>query len=353
MFAVLAAWLASCSGESPPPGSVLPDGVMAAIVYNEHAERWHAGAMVMGDHPDSMLRVVCLTEAGKPWEDSGSEHTGINIDAQPGNLDGLSGLDWSWRLDGRRWDGGRWSFDFNTGPPTLVAVDMDVEAAFFRDLPGAEIAELIGVRTDEEQVSIQFDVTTLLSTPVQFAIDECDEEAIEERTGDYHSAYAYWIPDWKRHSITLTELDPATERRLLLTCGPASWTDDDAPDWIREAKGGVYAAAMLIAFPDDSNLSHDQADTQSVESATVSWVDDDGRVGTAVWDVNYGWLRPPSAQENLRFIDALRGSEELSVTVEVDDEAPVEVKLRGAALFAKPLGAELDTCIREYAEQNG
>ena len=73
----------------------------------------------------------------------------------------------------------------------------------------------------------------------------------------------------------------------------------------------------------------------------------------AVWEIEHSWLYPPSASENLRFIDALREAEGLIVTVEASNGAPIEIKLHGAALFAKPMGAELDTCIREYAEQNG
>ena len=93
--------------------------------------------------------------------------------------------------------------------------------------------------------------------------------------------------------------------------------------------------------------------TLSVESATVSWADDDGGVGTAAWDMDNGWLYPRSASGNLRFIDALRSSDELSVTVEAGDAPLIEIRLEGVALLAKPLGPEFHTCLREYADHNG
>ena len=148
-----------------------------------------------------------------------------------------------------------------------------METAFFHDLRNAAIAELVGARNDEERIIIQFDLTALFDTPVQFAIDECNQEAIEERAGEYHSAYAYWIPDWERHSITLTERDLATERMLVVTCGPKQWIDDGARAWIRETNGEVYAAAALAGFTESID---DHADPPAIESATVSWRDDDG-----------------------------------------------------------------------------
>lgn len=342
--------LCACSEE---PTARLPDNVTVAIVYNEQAERWHAGAIVFGNRPESLLRVLCLTEAGKPEGDHGGEHTGINIDAQPGNLEGRSGADWSWRLDGQPWEGGRWGLDFNTSPATVANENADVELALLRDLRTAKMAELSNSRDGEEVISVQFDLTALFDTPAQFAIEECNADAIEQRAGEYHSAYAYWIPEWERHSITLIERDSATDHRLLLSCGPTGWTDDDASAWIREAEGEVYAAATLMGFRDETSHSHDQADASTAESATVSWVDGDGNAGMAVWDVDRSWVQPASAHENLRFIDALRASEELIVTVEMPDAGPTEIKVRGAALFAKPLGAELEACIREYADLNG
>ena len=365
----LAAILVGCSADPP---ARLPEHITAAIVYNEQAERWHAGAMVSGDRPYSSLRVLCLTEEGKPGIDAGDSHTGINVDASPGEQqegestwsssvnpsditdpESVWGREWSWQFDGQPWQGGRWRMSTNTRPANLVAESEEVESAFFDDLQRAKTAELIGSREGADDLKITFDLSSLFGTPAQFAIDDCDGGAIEQRAGEYHSAYAYWLPDWERHSITLIDRDPAADRRVIISCSPKGWTDDDAPAWIREAKGDIHVAATLMGFVDDSEHDHEQANAPVVESATVSWVDDDGNAGTAVWQVNHSWMHPPSAAENLRFIDALRGSEELTVTVELPDAAPIEVRLRGAALFAKPMGAELDTCIREFAELNG
>ena len=359
----------ACSDDSP---ARLPDHVTAAIVYNDQAERWHAGAIVAGDRPSSSLRVLCLTEAGKPWADSGDEHTGINIDASPGEQregestwstsispseiadpESVWSRKWVWQLDGQPWEGGRWSMSPTTRPVNLVAANEEVESAFFDDLQRAKTAEFIGSKDEADDLRITFDLSTLFSTPVQFAIDDCNADAIEQRAGDYHSAYAYWIPDLGRHSITLMDRDAATDRRLLLSCGPKGWTDDDAPAWIRVAEGEVDAAATLIGFRDDSDHAHDQQGASPDETAIVSWTDGAGNTGTAVWKAGYDWLQPSSASENLRFIDALRESEELIVTVEVTDAEPAEITLRGAALFAKPMGPELDACIREYAALNG
>ena len=49
--------------------------------------------------------------------------------------------------------------------------------------------------------------------------------------------------------------------------------------------------------------------------------------------------------EHLRFIDALRSSDELSGTVEAGEAVLIEIRLQGVALFAKPLGPEFDTCL--------
>ncbi len=340
----------ACSREST---ARLPDHVTAAIVYNDEADRWHAGAIVAGDQTGSFLRVLCLTEADNPEGDHGDGHAGINIDAQPGEADGLWGFDWSWRIDGKEWDGGAWTLSRATQPASVVTTDPDIEAALLQELRNAGTAELIGTKDGEQQLSVRFDLATLFSTPTQFAIDECSAEAIEQRIGEYHAAYAYWIPDSNRHSITLIEVDPSTDHSLLVTCGPTGWTDDDAPVWIREAQGEVYAVATLGGFWDDTGHAHGRDDASIASWATVSWTGGADNVGTAVWDANYDRLQPPSASENLRFIDALRESEELIVKVRTPDAEPLEITLRGAALFAKPMGAELDACIREYAALNG
>ncbi len=362
----LAAVLSGCSADPP---ARLPEHITAVIAYNEHDERWHAGAILSGDRPYSSLTVMCLTEPGRPADDFGHEPTGINISASPGERpetesswsSSISPSDitdpksvwlrkWAWRLDGQPWPGGRWSMSRHIRPARLFAESEEVESAFFDDLRDASTAELIGTRDEADELRIAFDLTLLFRTPVQFAIDDCDSRAIEQRAGAHHSAYASWLPDWERHSITLMDHDPATDRRVMISCDPKARTDDDAPAWIRQAKGEVYAAATLLGFVDDTD--HEQADAPAVESATVSWVDEDGNSGTAVWSVNHSWMHPSSAPENLRFIDALRRSKELIVTVEVPNAAPIEVRLQGAALFAKPMGAELDTCIREYADLN-
>ena len=59
------------------------------------------------------------------------------------------------------------------------------------------------------------------------------------------------------------------------------------------------------------------------------------------------------ASEHLRFIEALRSSDELSVSVEAGDASLIEIRLQGVAQLAKPLGPEFDTCLREYADHNG
>jgi len=346
-FVGFAALAVACSDEPP---ARLPDNVTVAIVYNEQAERWHAGAIVSGDRPGSFLRVVCLTEAGIPEGDAGREHTGINIDAQPGELDGRAGLDWFWHLDGQPWSGGRWGLDHGTTPATVVASDPDEESALFHELRNARVAELSSARDGQDEISLQFDLTALFDTPVQFAIDDCDADVIEARTGDYHSAYAYWLPDFERHSISLSVPDPEGAGSLALSCGPTALTDDDAPDWIRNANGDVYAAATLFTPSDDEHL---QAESPSGEVVAVSWVDGHGDEGTSIWDQNHGWLQPFTASDNLRFIDALRSSKQLTVTIEAPGSGPVSLILRGATLFAKPMGAELDACIREYADLNG
>ncbi|MCY4617484.1 MAG: hypothetical protein OXD50_02860 [Chloroflexi bacterium] len=366
---VLAALFVGCTSDPP---ARLPENVTAAIVYNEQAERWHAAAIVPGDRPHSSLRVLCLTEEGKPGEDLGHSHTGINVDASPGERresesswstsvspsditdpESVWGREWAWQFDGQPWQGGRWSMSTSTRPANLVAENEEVESAFFDDLQRAGTAELIGSRDGADDLRIAFDLAALFTTPLQFAIDDCDQDVIEQRAGDYHSAYAYWLPDWERHSISLIDRDPVADHRVIISCGPKQWTDDDAPPWIRDAKGDIYAAATLLVSVEDSDRSHDQSDTPAVESATVSWADSDGNVGTAVWEANGSWIQPPSARENLRFIDALRESDEMTVTVDLPGQEIAELKLRGAALFGKPMGAELDACIREYADLNG
>ena len=241
----------------------------------------------------------------------------------------------------------------NTRPANLVAANEEVESDFFDALQGAKIAELIGSKDEADDIRIAFDLTTLFSTLVQFAIDDCGEDVIEQRTGDYHSAYAYWIPDLGRHSITLADRDAVAKRSVVISCSPTLWTDEDATTWIGETEGEIYATAVLFGFLDDSDYSHDQTDTSMVEAATVSWADSDGEEGTADWDVRSNSLYPPSGRESLRFIEAVRNSSELTLSVQVTDAEPVEMTLDGVAIFAKPMGAELETCIREYADLNG
>ena len=372
---VIVGWAALLTACSSDPPARLPDGVTAAIVYNEDAERWHAGAILHGDRPNSSLRVLCLTEAGKPWADSGREHAGINIDAAPGDAEGnegderswsassdssassgnegIWGYNWGWRIDGRPWEGGRWSLDANTHPARVVAVDVETESEFFQELRNADSAALIGSKDGDERLAVRFDLAPLFDTPAQFAIDACDQDSIEQRTGGYHSAYAYWIPNSERHSISLTVRNPESGHSLLLSCGPTAFTDDDAPAWIRQSTGDIYAVVTLWLSTDEASHAHDQSERLAVSSAVLNWSDEHGNSGTANWDVQRNWLYAPSAVENLLVIDSLRESQKFTITIESADAEPATLILNGAALFSKPMGDELDACIREYADLNG
>lgn len=351
---VLAALFVGCT--SAPPAR-LPDGVAAVAAWNEMRERWHVGVIGEGDRDGSILRVLCITEAGVSFDlDHDRLLPGLNIDVSLAEDDGRGSLKGVWTIDGRSWNGEDWVRDQGHSPPSFVASSSENAQSLYDALRDAETASFTSLASIDYSplITTTFDTGALFSTPLQPSLDECGLDGLNERfSSELATMYAYWIPDSERHSISLIDRDAATDHGLILSCGPKVMTDDDAPAWIREAEGDIYAAATLLGFSGESDHDHDQTDSSMVESVTVSWVDDDGNVGTAVWEANGSWIQPPSLRENLRFIDTLRTSDELTLTVEAADQEPVEMTLTGAALFAKPIGAELETCIREYADLNG
>ena len=82
VLVALAALATACSGDPP---ARLAEDVSVGIVYDDQADRWHVGAIESGDRPNSVMRVVCLKEPGRPEGDPGLHHTGINFDVQPGD----------------------------------------------------------------------------------------------------------------------------------------------------------------------------------------------------------------------------------------------------------------------------
>ena len=351
----LAAVLVGCTSEREY--ARLPDGVAAVAAWNEMRERWHVGVIGDGDRDGSILRVLCITEAGVSSDfDHDRLLPGLNIDVSLAEDDGRGSLKGVWTIDGNPWDGEDWVRDGGHSPPAFVASSSENAQSLYDALRDAETASFTSLASIDYSplITTTFDTGALFSTPLQPSLDECKPDGLTERfSSELATIYAYWIPDSERHSISLIDRDPVADHSVMISCGPKQWTDDDAPPWIRDAKGDVYAAATLLISVEDSDSSHDQSDPPTVESATVSWADSDGKERTSVWDASSGWLQPPSARENLRFIDALRGSEKLAVTIETDDAEPITMTLTGTALFGKPMGAELDACIREYADLNG
>ena len=360
----LAAVLVGCSGERQY--ARLPDNVSAAIVYNEQNERWHAAAIVAGDRPQSSLRVLCLTEEGKPEEHPSRGHTGLNIDASPGERrDGEStwssssispseitdpesvwGRQWAWQLDGQPWEGGRWSMSNNTRPANLVAENEEVESAFFVDLQRAKTAELIGSKDEADDITIAFDLTRLFSTPLQFAIDDCDSSVIEQRTSDYHSAYAYWHPVLERHWITMSVPELSGQAGVYLICAPTAFYDE-TPGWLSTPSWLSPKGDDSVALIANIHLEEEDRFTGEV---SVQWSSNTVGREFAQWEVRDGSLSPDSHRSNLKLYDALRRSAVLDFVVRQDGADDLRLQIGGATALSAPLTSILHGCVQEYAD---
>ena len=339
---VIAAVIASvCASEEDHR---LADGVTAAVAWNELTERWHAGVLIGGNQPVSFLSIFCITDGGKTTSDSLDDRVGINVTANPGDFEGVSGLDWKWEVDGAAWQGESWGVTTNRQPPAIVPPDVSVAEAFVLDVQDATTLSLIGSYQGEMRYRVEFDVMSLLSTPLNFVLEDCDAEAIGQRVGAIRQAYVYWVEASSSHAFSFTTYDDEDHWVLGLACIPKSYADE-LPEWVEEEQGGVVALATLRYIGDGiaASLLRDTAD--------VRWLDDDGEAASGSWVVRKQRLTPSSSSENLRFIDAMRRSDELQITIESDTGSD-DVAVSGSIFFTMPMGTELATCLREHADLN-
>ena len=340
LLLTVASVLSACDGQRQYRS--LPHGVGAAVAWNGDRERWHIGAFIEGDRPESLLRVLCITEADATSQfDHDYLLPGINIDVSIAKDEGHGSLEGEWVIDERKWDGVRWPRSHGTAPPSFEAPSEQGADALYQALRDARTATFTSLASidDSPLITTTFDLTSLFVPSFDFAFDNCNAETINQRLPSPGRIDAYWLPEQQAHFFSTTVPALRGQSLAYLICAPASLYDE-FPAWLDEDAEDIALIAGLIL------------DTEQ-EAAQVVWSSNVVGRHAARWQNTDGLLTAGSHHENLKFYDALRRSDVLDLTVEIDDLPPVEIQLHGAATFAMPLANQLHGCVQDYADIYG
>ena len=320
----------------------LPERVSAAVAWNDQRERWHIGTVIEGDRPESLMRVLCITEA-EQHDQFGHDQLldGINIDVSLAEDDGHGSTTGVWTLDGEPWPGDGWVRDHGRFPPSFQSPSAQSANALYRALRQAESATFTSLASidDSPLISTTFDLTSLFVPSFDFAFDNCDADTINQRLPSPGRIDAYWLPEHQSHFYSA--MLPALHGQALayLICAPVSFYDE-YPAWLDDDPLDIALIAGLIL------------DTEQ-EAAQVTWSSNVVGRHAATWQNTDGQLTAGSHRDNLKFYDALRRSEVLDLTLAIDDRPHLEIQLHGAATFAMPLANQLHSCVQHYAESYG
>ena len=341
----LAAVLVGCSGEQEHPS--LPDGVSAVVAWNELRERWHIGVISDGDRDGSILRVLCITEAGVSSDfDEDRLLPGLNIDVSLAEGEGGGSLKGVWKIDGRSWDGEDWVRGQGHSPPAFVASSSENAQSLYvalRDAGTASFTMLASI-DDSPLITTTFDVGALFSTPLQSTLDECGPGGLDKRfSSELATIYAYWQEAMQRHWFSMVLPELSGQGRVVLVCSPSTLYDQ-TPSWLSTHRDDHVALIASILPSDQSDLTGD---------ATVQWSSNVVGLEATRWEMVGRSLVPGSHQANLKFYDALRRSPLLDVVVRTEGADPLYFQVAGEDALSGPLTGVMHGCVQEYADEYG
>ena len=338
---MLAAVLVGCSGERQYER--LPDGVFAAVAWNESDERWHIAVGGEGDRPDSRLRVLCITEAGNTPDRFDDLVPGLNIDVSLAEEEGHGSLRGVWSIDDQAWDGEDWVRNQGTFPPNFEAPTPSANQSLYEALRDAETATFTSLALIDGAplITASFDTAALFSTPLQPTLDDCDPIELNKQLSSeplWH--YAYWHPELERHwfAISLSEL--SGQARVFLSCAPTAFFDE-APSWLSPMGDDSVALIPVIQLEEEDRFTGE---------TSVQWSSNTVGREFAQWEVRDGSLIPDSHRTNLKFYDALRRSNVLDFVVRQDGADDLHLQIGAATALSAPLAGVLHGCVQEYAD---
>ena len=325
----------------------LPDGVSAAVAWNEQRGRWHIGAFIEGDRPESLLRVLCITEAGAaPQFDDDHLLTGINIDVSIAKDEGHGSLEGEWVIDERKWDGVRWARSHGTVPPSFEAPSEQGADALYQALRDARTATFTSLASIDRRplITTAFDIEALFSTTNQPLLDQCRNDTLHDLLPpDPVAITAYWFAEQERHHFVAGLPDLQGMAYIFLNCAPSA-IYDEVPFRLSDANETEITISAGIILQEEVTLSG---------NPIVQWSSNVvGRERTR-WKLEHRALVALSHIDQLKFYDALRRSNALDVVVEPDNpDIPggIHLQIASARALSGPLGPEIDGCFREYAD---
>ncbi|MYB23028.1 MAG: hypothetical protein F4066_05455 [Chloroflexi bacterium] len=327
----------ACGGDELRPR--LPEGVTAAVAYNEPEDRWHLGAIAQGSRDGSNLRLLCIVKGEREPEFESNNRVGLSVQVWLSEDDGQGARAGIWHLDGRRWPGDDWVRLRDHVPPSFEPGTADGAESFIADLANAKQARFTSMIDDQPLLSTSFDTEALLSTPLQSALHDCRPETVSgwQKTGA--NIYAYWRDDLQTHWYAASLPDANGEFGVFLYCGTLEFLDS-WPVWLDDTPADRRVLVIGLATPDRELVW---------TPARVSWIADGVNAEPSQWQLGDDSLAPPSRAVQMEFYGALRRATIVQLLVEPEAGDAIEAELRTAGLWRLPLSEELHGCAAEYA----
>ena len=344
LVTLAAAVTAACAGQRQHRS--LPDGLNAAVAWNENGDQWHLGVWLAGDRLGSNLTLLCITDPKRTPEFGSAERTGFSIHVSLSREDGEYAFDGRWQIEGQGWDGADWERDSSWSPPRYEAPTPEDRDAFYRALRGAEIAQFTNFDRDDPLHSTSFDVASLFATDLNLAFDDCDTETIDQLDWPRGSIYIYWVDNgegWQSHWYVATSFSIDEQWLATLVCAPPEFYDEP-PNWLVEEAENTPIPLVALRRLGESIAG---------ETVMVTWGSTVVGRHSTNWEVGEYEISPTSELDTLKYYDALRRSDPLEISIQEENGALYDVQVPGTVLTELPLSREFDGCVREYADQYG
>lgn len=328
---------AACESDKQRPR--LPEGVTAAVAYNEPEYRWHLGAIAQGSRDGSNLRLLCIIAGEREPEIEPNNRVGLSAEVWLSEDDGRGARTGIWHLDGRLWSGDAWVRLPSHVPPSFEPGSVDGGESFFADLADMKQARFTSMIDEQPLLSTTFDVRALLSTPLQSALHDCQPETVSawQKTGT--NVYAYWRDDLQTQWYAASLPDSNGEFYVSLYCGSLDILGS-SPAGLQDTPANRRVLVIGLATRDREPVG---------TPARVSWIADGVNAKPSQWQVGDDSLAQPSRAVQMELYVALRRANIVELLLEPEDGDVIEAELRTAGLWRLPLSEEFHGCAEEYA----